>query len=363
MKWIFFIAAMCLLSCGDKSANTAVDSPDGAATAVLTRARAASLLELPLHCLTQEYPNKLGQVLGSAADLKTPRELRPLFYGCFDWHSSVHGYWSIIKLLTRYPDLDADGAVRKLLEQHFTPEHVQVEIAFFNEANNSSFERTYGWAWLLALQAELSLSQDVQFRQWGQTLLPLSDLIVERYQRYLPKLVYPIRTGQHDNSAFSMILALDYARAMGDSAFEKLLVSESKRLFATDVDCNLSYEPSGYDFLSPCFEEALLFSKILDQAEYRIWLKQFLPAVFKKDFQLLPAVVSDRTDGKLVHLDGLNFSRSHCLSGIFKALPELSHLQVLANQHFNYSIDHLNNDDYMGSHWLGTFAIYAILND
>lgn len=329
----------------------------------LERELAKQIFELPVHCLTQEYPNKLGQVLGSNLDLKTPRELRPVFYGCFDWHSSVHGYWSIVKLLTVFPDLDKEGVVRQLLDEHITPAKVQVEKSFFLEKHNSSFERTYGWAWLLLLQKELSLSQDVQFNKWGKNLQPLTDLIVERYQVYLPKLVYPIRAGQHDNSAFSLVLALDYARAVGDKEFEMLLQKESKRLFLKDRRCDLAYEPSGYDFLSPCLEEALLLSKILPSAEYRLWLKEFLPELFDSNFIWTPAKVSDRTDGKLVHLDGLNFSRANALLGIAKVLPELAHLRVIAKQHFDYSVKNLANDDYMGSHWLGTFAIYAVLNN
>lgn len=361
MKWMLLFIWTTLFSCHDIArGQVAVQTIE---SQKLDRALAKHLFELPVHCLAQEYPNKLGQVLGSSLDLKTPRELRPVFYGCFDWHSSVHGYWSIVKLLTVFPELDQEGSVRQLLEEHITVEKVQIEKAFFLEEHNASFERTYGWAWLLMLQKELSLSQDEQFKKWGKTLQPLTNLIVERYMVYLPKLVYPIRAGQHDNSAFSLVLALDYARALGNKEFEKLVEAESKRLFLKDVRCDLSYEPSGYDFLSPCLEEALLFSKILPSSDYRLWLGKFLPELFDANFIWIPAKVSDRTDGKLVHLDGLNFSRANCLLGIAKVLPELDHLQVIAKQHFDYSIKNLANDDYMGSHWLGTFAIYSVLNN
>lgn len=359
---MFLFISLLLLSCQQKRDEKQIVKDRVVVPQLLDVKLAKRIFELPVHCLTQEYPNKLGQVLGSSKDLKSPKTLRPLFYGCFDWHSAVHGYWSIVTLMELFPELDSDGQVRHLLDQHITAENVQVEINFFNDVNNTSFERTYGWAWMFALQQTLEQSDDPQYHRWAKILRPLSDLMVERYTVYLPKLIYPIRTGQHDNSAFSLSLALDYARAVEDKDFEALLISQSKRLFINDVSCSLTYEPSGYDFLSPCLEEARLLTKILPQVEYRIWLKKFLPQLFKSDFALLPAEVSDRTDGKLVHLDGLNFSRASCLYDISKVLAELSYLDKIGESHYHYSIGNISNDDYMGSHWLGTFAIYAILN-
>ncbi len=328
----------------------------------LNEEQARNIISLPVHCLEVEYPNKLGQVLGSDADLKSPKSLRPVFYGCFDWHSSVHGYWSIIELLQQYPNLDADGSIRAKLNKHIRPENVAVELAFFNDPNNLSFERTYGWAWLFKLQESLNKWQDSDAQRWKANLQPLVELLTEKYIAYLPKLVYPIRAGQHDNSAFSLSLSLDYARSVGDKAFETAIVEQGKRLFSEDVDCNLAYEPSGYDFLSPCLEEAYFMSKILDRDEYSVWLKKFMPSLYNKDFQLTPAVVKDRTDGKLVHLDGLNYSRAACLYGIASASGgQLDHLRTIANNHLQFSISNLSaKDDYMGSHWLGTFALYAI---
>ncbi len=182
---------------------------------------AQQIYAMPTHCIEVEYPNKLGQVLGSDSDLKSPKALRPVFYGCFDWHSSVHGYWSVIKLLKTFPELDKDGKMRQVLNSHITPENVQTEIAFFNDKNNLSFERTYGWAWLFKLQEELAGWNDEDGKKWKVALQPLVDLLVQRYIEYLPKLVYPIRAGQHDNSAFSLSLSLDYANAVGDEAFKK----------------------------------------------------------------------------------------------------------------------------------------------
>ncbi len=324
--------------------------------------QARKIFELPAHCIEVEFPNKLGQVLGNVDDLKRPKELRPIFYGCFDWHSSVHGYWSIIRLMKEFPDLDKDGKVRLILKQNITTAHAAVEKAFFEEYNNRDFERTYGWAWFLQLQSELYTWQDEDAKSWYQTLKPLEDLLVGKYKEYLPKLFYPIRTGQHDNTAFGLSLAIDYARTVGNEDFEQVIKEHAKRLYLKDINCNLAYEPSGNDFLSPCLEETLLMSKVLEMNEFQSWLKAFLPVLFDPRLTLNPGRVSDRTDGKLVHLDGLNFSRATCLYGIVKKLPELKQLKVIADNHLNYSINNITNDDYMGSHWLGSFALYALMN-
>ncbi|WP_437917652.1 DUF2891 domain-containing protein [Sphingobacterium sp. LRF_L2] len=330
----------------------------------LDEKQAQMIFALPTHCLTIEYPNKMGQVLGSAQDLKGPKALRPVFYGCFDWHSSVHGYWSIVRLLKEYPNLDADGKIRKVLSQHITKENLAVEIAFFNDANNQSFERTYGWAWLFKLQQELMSWDDADAKVWASVLQPLVDLLSERTQVYLSKLVYPIRTGQHDNTAFSLTLMFEYAKAVGDNPLLNAIKTNAARFYQEDKNCDLAYEPSGYDFLSPCLEEAYLMSKVLDKQEYRHWLLNFMPILFEKDIHKLePAIVSDRTDGKLVHLDGLNFSRANCLYGISHVLPELrGELIPLGNKHMAFSLKNISNDDYMGSHWLGTFALLALSN-
>lgn len=347
MKKFFFIF---LLFCGYINAQT------------LDLQQAEKIFSLPVHCIEVEYPNKLGQVLGSTNDLKSPKELRPVFYGCFDWHSSVHGYWSIIKLLKEYPQLDSSGEVRIILNRNITSENVSVESAFFEDYNNRHFERTYGWAWLFQLQSELDSWDDPDAQRWSQALKPLANILVEKYKEYLPKLYYPIRTGQHDNTAFGLSLSIDYARSVGEKEFEQLIMEHVIRLYGNDLNCNLSYEPSGSDFLSPCLEEALLMSKVLDIQEYRLWLKNFLPEIFNPDFSMEPGKVSDRTDGHLVHLDGLNFSRATCLYSIAKKLPELEYLKTIADNHLNYSLGNITNDDYMGSHWLGSFALYALMN-
>lgn len=367
MKSIYLLLGTTILlySCGGNGNGTEVEVYSAEAGSVpeltLTEEQAAQIFTLPIHCLQVEYPNKLGQVLGSDADLKSPKALRPIFYGCFDWHSSVHGYWSIVELMQAFPGLDADGSVREALNHHITPENVAVELAFFQDPNNLSFERTYGWAWLFKLQESLRGWEDADAAQWADNLQPLVDLLVDRYHEYLPKLVFPIRTGQHDNSAFGLSLSLDYARSVGDAAFEAIIVEHAQRLFGKDKEYDLAYEPSGYDFLSPGFEEAYLMSKVLDAGEYGKWLKDFLPGIYRSGFRVEPAEVKDRTDGKLVHLDGLNYSRAACLYGIAASRPELAHLRRLANEHIAFSLPNLSvQDDYMGSHWLGTFALYAL---
>lgn len=331
----------------------------------LTEEVASRIFELPTHCLTIEYPNKLGQVLGNTTDLKGPKTLRPIFYGCFDWHSAVHGYWSIVRLLKLYPQLDKDRRVREILNAHITPENLEVEMAFFNDKNNLGFERTYGWAWLFKLQEELSDWEDVDAKRWAKVLQPLVDLLSERTQAYLGKLVYPIRTGQHDNTAFSLSLMLDYANATKDVALANAIKTNAIRLYEEDKNCDLAYEPSGYDFLSPCLEEAYLMSKVMDKETYKDWLLNFMPGLFEQEVKgLQPALVSDRTDGKLVHLDGLNFSRAHCLFGLAEVLPELKETLVpLGNEHIDFSLKNISDDDYMGSHWLGSFALLALTNE
>lgn len=328
----------------------------------LTVKEAQKIIELPLHCIEIEYPNKLGQVLGNDSDLKTPKELRPIFYGCFDWHSSVHGFWSIVTLLQRFPELDSNNEIRTRLNSLITAENCAVELAFFDDPNNRTFERTYGWAWLFQLHGALVNWDDPEAQKWAKVIEPLAVKMVQRYEEYLPKLVYPIRTGTHDNIAFSLSLSIDYARQMKLERFEKLIVKTAERLYGNDVNCNLAFEPSGHDFLSPCLEEARLMSKIKENTPYEKWLSTFLPSLFEPDFTLEVAKVSDRTDGHLVHLDGLNFSRATCLNEIANKVPHLNSLKGIGTKHFEQAFGSISGDDYMGSHWLGTFALYTLLH-
>lgn len=316
---------------------------------------------LPLHCIETEYPYKLGQVISSDEDLKSPSELHPIFYGCFDWHSSVHGHWLLAKTIYRYPNTELTNKAVALFDKQFTKENVAQELAYFEPKLNKSFERTYGWAWLLKLHAALTQLPEDAEHKWSENLKPLTDYIVESYKTFLPKLIYPIRVGEHTNTAFGLSLALDYARTLNDAEFEALIVQRSKDYYLADADCPLGWEPSGFDFISPCLQEAELMSKVLDEKEYKIWLKKFLPAVFDEKFELKPGRVADRTDGKLVHLDGLNFSRAWCFYRIGNAVPELKdNLRKVGDTHVKASMEQVAGSDYMGSHWLASFLIYAL---
>ncbi|MBJ7879969.1 DUF2891 domain-containing protein [Gelidibacter salicanalis] len=318
------------------------------------------LAQLPIHCIHTEYPNKLGQTIGSKDDLQEPKALHPAFYGCFDWHSAVHGHWSLVSLLKQFPELENTEEIKQMLLQNISKENIQNEVNYFFGKHNTSYERTYGWAWLLKLAEELHTWDAPLARELETNLQPLTDLIVEKYIEFLPKLNYPIRVGEHPNTAFGLSFAFDYAVTVGDETLSSLIVKRAKDFYLQDAKCPLSWEPSGFDFLSPCFEEAALMKRILPQEEFEIWLADFLPQLKDKNFKLEPGIVSDRTDGKLVHLDGVNFSRAWSLYEIAKDLPDYAHLKHTANAHINYSLPSIVGDSYEGGHWLGSFAIYAL---
>lgn len=316
---------------------------------------------LPLHCIEQEYPYKLGQVLATNEDLKSPKELHPIFYGCFDWHSSVHGHWLLAKAIAKFPDTDLSKKAIALFDKQFISRKVSKELVYFRPDLNKSFERTYGWAWLLKLHAELSQLEEDETHQWSTKLKPLTDYIVKSYMEFLPKLVYPIRVGEHTNTAFGLSLALDYARIVKNERFEALIVQRSKDYYLKDANCPLTWEPSGFDFISPCLQEAELMSKVLDEVEFTIWLNAFLPQLFEEGFDLIPGKVADRTDGKLVHLDGLNFSRAWCLYKLAVAVPDYKDsFSKIGDIHMKASMDQVAESDYMGSHWLASFLVYAL---
>ncbi len=316
---------------------------------------------LPLDCINIEYPNKLGQVLTDSSHLLGPKELHPIFYGCFDWHSAVHGHWLLAKVMNEFPDSDLSTEIVNLFDRQFTTRNVQIELLYFQPKLNQSYERTYGWAWLLKLYAELKSSPlDIE-HNWTAHLQSLTDFIAEKYKEFLPKMVYPIRVGEHTNTAFGLSLAIDYARIVEDVEFENLIIERSKDFYLEDEACPLGWEPSGFDFISPCLQEAELMSKVLDEKGYKKWLKSFLPQLFEDDFSLEPGRVKDRTDGKLVHLDGLNFSRAWCFYSIAKSNPKISAKCIeLGDTHLKASMAHVSESDYMGSHWLASFLIYAL---
>ena len=321
---------------------------------------ANNLAKLPLACIQTEYPNKLGQVLGGIEDVQEPQVLHPAFYGCFDWHSSVHGHWSLVKLLKLFPELDqAELAIQKLSE-NITKENIEKEVEYFNSKHNKSYERTYGWAWRVKLAEELHTWDDPLARQLENNLQPLTDLIVERYLEFLPKLLYPIRVGEHTNTAFGLSFAWDYANTTQNIELLEAINKRAKEYYLTDENCPFNWEPSGFDFLSPCLEELDLMRRVLTKDEFETWISAFAPQMKSKDFSMEVGKVSDRSDGKLVHLDGINFSRAWVLYGLAVQYPEYRHLVNIADEHMAYSLPNLVDDSYEGGHWLASFALFAI---
>ena len=329
---------------------------------VLSRNEALRLSALPLKCLQQEYPNKLSQTLADSNELASPYELHPAFYGCFDWHSSVHGHWMLIKLLKMFPDIETSDIIRAKLLENITAENIAVETSYFSRKHEKSWERTYGWAWLLKLAEEIHTWNEPLADSLKENLMPLTNTIVELYIDFLPKLNYPIRVGEHSNTAFGLSFAWDFANTVGNVELRNLIEETARRFFTNDANCPLSWEPSGFDFLSPCLEEADLMSRILTTGEFEAWLKQFLPQLSNPDYRLETARVSDRSDGKLVHLDGLNFSRARCLNKIAKVLPEYAHLENMAYKHIKASLNAIVDDNYEGEHWLASFALLAFIS-
>jgi len=326
----------------------------------LSLVEATRLSQLPLHCMDTEYPNKLGQTLSGEQDLLSPKVLHPAFYGCFDWHSAVHGHWSLVSLLKQFPNMKgAENAKEKLLI-NLSKENIRTEVLYFDGKHNKTFERTYGWAWLLKLAEELHNWNDPIAKQLENNLQPLTSLIIKKYIEFLPKLNYPIRVGEHPNTAFGLSFAWDYANAVGNEELKSVIYKRAKEFYLNDADCPMSWEPSGFDFLSPCLEEAALMKRVLPTEEFRLWIDDFLPQLKNKNFELQPGEVSDRTDGKLVHLDGVNFSRAWSLNKISEGLSEFKHLNNIANQHINYSLPSIVDNNYEGGHWLGSFAICAL---
>ena len=326
----------------------------------LNQASASRFAALVLSCARREYPNKLDHVMASAAEVRSPRELHPSFYGCFDWHSAVHGHWMLVRLLHGFPDLPEAAEICRLLDENLAPDRVQLEVAYFTQEGRRSFERTYGWAWLLKLATELKGGDSPETLRWSNQLQPLTQAVVTAFESFLPKQTYPIRVGVHANTAFSLSLALDYARLSGDRVLEALVLERARTYYLKDRSGPLSWEPGGEDFLSPCLEEAALMAKVLPSREFVPWVEGFLPDLLKHG-GLEPAVVSDRTDPKIVHLDGLNLSRARALRELAAALPprdpRRAGLEQAALRHANASLPHIASGNYEGEHWLATFAV------
>ena len=364
--FLFLFSIALLIGCKDnqnenlKTPKTQEVTAEKFAAPTFTLAEANKLIELPLHCVGTEYPYKPGETLESKADLLEPVSVHPIFYGCFDWHSAVHGYWSMVSLLKQFPEMDKADEVRKILKEKITSENVTTEVAYFEKPINKSFERTYGWAWLLKLSEELHNWNDPLAKELEENLKPLTEIIVLRFKEFLPKLNYPIRVGEHTNTAFALTFAYDYAKAIGDEEFVKLINKRAKDFYLDDDNCPITWEPSGYDFLSSCLEEVDIMRRVLSSEEFISWMDAFLPQLADANYHLKVGEVSDRTDGKLVHLDGLNFSRAWVFYGLSKQYPKYKHLQNLANEHVSYSYPNIVGDSYEGGHWLGSFAIYTL---
>lgn len=376
---MFYRASLCLISasflalsaCGPAetsprpqaaAANLTYDYPGRIDPALADR-----FSRLAIDCVHREYPNKVSRTMDSDAEVGPPRELFPVFYGCFDWHSSVHGHWLLVRLLRTGPQDAAwrDEAIEKL-DISFTEDNIAGEIAQFARPARGSWERPYGLAWFLQLTAELREWDDPQAKIWLEKLEPLETDIADSLKLWLPKLAYPIRLGTHNQSAFAFGLMLDWARTSGDTEMERLITQRSLEFHKGDVDCPLAYEPSGEDFLSPCLMEADLMRRIMSTDEFSQWLSGFMPSipVNGSGDWLTPGIVKDASDGKLVHLDGVNSSRAWNLYNIARALPEGDPrggaLVAAAKIHADTGVAAVSDEHYSGSHWLASFATYLM---
>jgi hypothetical protein len=328
--------------------------------AMLTPDLAARFMRVALGHVTREFPNKLDHVLHGPQDLATPRALHPIFFGSFDWHSCVHAYWLLARLLSRYPALPEADRVRALFATTITPDHVAVELAYLARPLTGTFERPYGWAWVLMLAAELCR----QHHAAAATLQPLAQAFAQRFLAHLPKAAYPVRSGVHSNTAFGLALAMDYARTCEDAALQRMLTDTARRWYLDDADCQ-AWEPSGEDFLSPALIEAECLRRVLPSAEFAAWFTRFLPRLDQQQPRSLfqPVAVTDRSDGRIAHLDGLNLSRAWCWSNLATSVapddPRGTIMRDAAARHRDASLPHIAGD-YMGEHWLATFALLAL---
>lgn len=322
---------------------------------------AERIAALSLACVHREYPNKISHVLSSDADVLTPRLLNPAFYGCYDWHSAVHNHWLLVRLLRLFPTAAFADKARRALLQNVTKENIAGEVAYFEGEGRQSFERPYGPAWLLQLALELHEWPDDLARVLARNLLPLEVEAKRRLSEWLPKLAYPVRSGEHSQTAFALGLMIAYARGKNDAPFLELLLRRARAFYFNDKACPFEYEPSGEDFLSPGLAEADVMRRVLEPNDFAGWLNGFLS---QSDIKLTPAVSPDPSDPKFSHLDGLNLSRAWMLEGIASGLlsndPRHARLLSLAEVHAQAGLAAISGDHYVGSHWLGTFAVYLL---
>lgn len=352
--------------------------------AIIITFRALPAQETPLHGLTDnqvtafaklalagiptEYPNKPSNVMNAAADVRSPKEMHPAFFGNFDWHSSVHGHWMLARILKLYPNILLAKEIRDTLSSQLTLEKMEAEADYFRQKHNSSFERMYGWAWLLQLVRELHEWDDPDAKQWRTNLRPLEDIILKRAFEYLPKLSFPIRVGTHTDTAFALGMELDYAKSVGNTQLAELVAKKAKQFYGADRDYPAHYEPSGHDFFSSGFNEADLMRRLLTEDEFSVWLDNFLPQLQSKTMgsMMQPVEVPDVTDGHLVHLAGLDLSRAWTMNGIANSLPEADArrqtLNISIQAHAQTGLKYVTSGHYEGEHWLATFAVYHLTN-
>jgi hypothetical protein len=332
----------------------------------LTEQQASHFAGLALKCVTREFPNKPEHVINNSSEVQNPKTLHPAFYGCYDWHSSVHGHWMLVRLLKTFPNLPESAQIRTALNANLTAENIQAEVAYLKQPNRQSFERTYGWAWALKLAEELHSWNDPDGTRWSDNLKPLAETLSASYRNFLPKQTYPIRTGVHPNTAFGLAFALDYAKTTGDQELESLLNERSRTYYSKDANYPGAWEPGGEDFFSAALMEADLMRRVMKPAEFSAWFRRFLPGVAKGNPAALlqPAIVTDRSDPKLVHLDGLNLSRAWCMRAIARALPANDPARAVlsdsAGKHAAAALAHVASGDYAGEHWLASFAVFLL---
>jgi hypothetical protein len=331
----------------------------------LTEALASKFAKLALSHIGREYPNLIQHVLNGPGDVRSPRELHPLFFGSMDWHSCVHGYWLLATVLRTYPELSEADTIRQLFDRGLTPKHISGELAYLHEPLRNTFERPYGWAWLLMLAAELRRQSAPDGDRWTRTLSPLADAFTKRFLEFLPKATYPTRVGTHFNSAFAMTLAIEYADVARNDALREAITNKAMSWYGHDMDCQ-AWEPGGDDFLSSALIEAECMRRVMSGEEFNKWFDAFLPRISAREPRTLfePATVSDRGDGKIAHLDGLNLSRAWCWRSLATVWPDTDARRDIAldaaRVHLNASLPHVAGD-YMGEHWLATFALLALL--
>ena len=342
-----------------------MSAADGAS---LDNSRAAAFAQLALKGIDREYPNKPGEVLRGQADIMGPRAMHPAFFGSFDWHSSVHGHWLLVRLLKLHPDMPGAAEVRSRLGAHLSAANLAAEAAYFEPKDNHSFERMYGWAWTLRLALELKTWDDPDGRQWAKNLEPLEKRLVALIEDYLPRLTYPVRTGVHPDTAFALAQILDYARGVGDQGLAREVASRAREYFAADRDYPIFYEPSGEDFFSSGLNEADLLRRVMTREEFSRWLDGFVPGLRSGNLGnwAKAAEVSDLSDDRIVHLVGLNLSRAWTMSGILSALapddPRRAVLEAAVKVHEAAGLKYVFSGQYGGEHWLATFAVYQVTN-